>query len=222
MYYGGRKSETTSVKIKIAENNFILTHWFSLLTSFVSLIGFSIILRSNQLHDGWKQQPTSHWPHGHQRERHFQWKRRFWRRISHFSSSCQPRSRKPMTTRPTRTTSSLQESGRNKLQRRTFLRRLLLSRRLRCLLSASPVRPSSIEAPLANVVAKDPVVLNRLMEKVAKLEASELAAASPPTTAMSTVARNKPPLPLICSVAAMVHSCRSLPQSNEEDKENKA
>ena len=89
-------------------------------------------------------------------------------------------------------------------------------------IKALPVTPSSIEAPVANVVAKDPVVLKRLMEKVAKLEASELAATSPPTAATSTVARNKPPLPPICRVAPRFTLVSSLSQSDEEDKENKA
>jgi hypothetical protein len=42
-------------------------------------------------------------------------------------------------------------------------------------IKALPVKTSSIEAPVANVAAKDRIVIKR-MEKVAKLEASELAA----------------------------------------------
>ena len=36
-------------------------------------------------------------------------------------------------------------------------------------IKALPVTPSSIEAPVKNVVAKDPVVLKRLVEKVARV-----------------------------------------------------
>ena len=90
-------------------------------------------------------------------------------------------------------------------------------------IKALPVTPSSIEAPVANVVAKDPVVLKRLMEKVARnLKPWSWLQHSPPTAATLTVARNKPPLPPICRVAPRFTFVSSLSQSDEEDKENKA